>query len=727
MFSIEVPTTFVPDWIAKDQSFSFLAVNHNRIDCSIFVKAGDTITINNVSTDNVHFRIYNDSMIKEYSTLLNVADGKVSHVVQHDGVPFFDCQLNGMDYSAEIEIDTIRPLPKYVYGTDSHLVWNDYEPFALLISNYVQILVPFVDRDIVLNSNIDSILEWYEDVITFFDNLVGLTNEYLHVNQVNANSNKRFFVKANIITLGINYYDRYHIAQGTESVALFLNPVPTNWEGLREIAHAYDFHFIRSGPVPLLRVWNTILCDSYQNLYLTRDEKSVNSPSALSVGQTIVNKIKNLESVNVFSDNEKLAIFSYIMDIDPQVFAKINESWRYWRLGNVIGNEYFLPNEFALPMQMWWLMYSQFDIRPIFESILMPCDDWMINEDNRLNSKPAMIFCGMFDDDFDVPLQLKSIDENPKNTTDVIIDIDIKDFNQIANQMLRLRVGNRIAYSFTITSVTFSIHVICGIYKIDMPRGYEQKTYKIVTSDHENYLLAHKNYTRQCRIKYYEQNEYSYLQNEFGRFYGFNDSNVGTMQVDYLSNILNITNVNPDPNSGYLNNMYIRFALQNKIILDITGVNMQFKIQTNNFNVGDTLIIRHLQGNLNRMNFMSQITTQMEYTITFKGVKVFNDFIENVENNLLNKIDKCAKYFENNLLYITNDNLFWDSIYSAILQFDTQKHYLLKKYDKFLPLRFRIRQQQTINIMLICVIISAIILFIIIFIIFIIVYKKSSF
>jgi hypothetical protein len=723
MFSIQVPTTFVPDWITFDHSYSFLAVNHNRVDCSIFVKAGDTITISNLSADDVHFRIYNDDLVTEYERFLNISDGKVSHVVQHDGVPFFDCQLNGFSYSVDIELDTIRPLPKYVYGLDSQLIWNDNEPFALLISNFIQLLVPFVDRDIVLNSNIDNILEWYEDVITYYDNLTGLNHDYHHVNLVNANSNKRFFAKANRSTVGWDYFNRYHMAQGGDSISrLFLNPGPTNWEGLRQIANAYEFHFGRTGPVPLNDVWNTILCDSYQNFYLTKDEKWVNISS---VGHAIVNKIENSEPFTTYSNVEKLAIFSYIMDVDPQIFTKINENWRYWRLGNSIGNQYFLPNEFALPMQVWWIMFSRFDIRPIFESILMPCDDWMINEDNRLNSKPALIFSGLLDHESEVPLQLNSVDKNPQNITDVIVNIDINDFHQIENKMLHLRVGNTIVYSFAISSSTFTIRVLCGIYKIDMPRGHDHETYKIITSDYENYLVARKNYTRQCHIKYYEQNQHSYLQNEFGRFYGINDINVGTLQINYLNNTLNIITINPTPNSGWGNNMYIRFKFHNEIIFSITGLNMKFVSSTFNLSFNDILTIRHNQGNLNRMNFMSQTGVLMDYKITPKGVIILNSSIETVEKNLLNKIDNCVKYFENNLLHITNDNLFWDSIYSAILQCPIQKYYLLNKYNNFLPIRFRTKQQ-IINIDFIYMIISAIILFVIMFVIFIVFYKKSS-
>jgi hypothetical protein len=737
---IQVPPTLVPAWIGNDHMY--MAVNHNRYDCGIYVLAGDIIKVK-VSHDDVRFNLWNDNSQTELNVTLsahdmNNSDDYFEHVVEYDSVPFFECMLNGVEYTAQITPTTTRSLPKFVYGQTNEFEWPDDAPFAILVSDYIQILVPKIDRSVLTDvPTINSILAWYEDVINFYDSLVGLTNATITVNDnlLNSNPNKRFFAKANISGAGGGYYSQFTMGENGPSVARFyLRPLPINWGGLHEIAHAYDFEFVRSGPVPLNEVWNNILCDAYQSRYLDLDEKSVNTPNALDVGQNIIQKIENNENFNKYSFFEKLAIFSYIMELDSNIFVKINRDWRAHRLGQDIGNLYFLPvQKFVPPMQVWWITHSQFDLIPVFNTVLLPCDDWQIKEYNRLTTnKPTVIFWGMFDDDATIPLELKSINENSMATGIVTITIHIANFLDIRGQIMTLIAGSQTTLSFIITESSFDISVVSGIYKVFMPRGKGYLTYTITTSDYENYLLVQKNSHRECHI-YYNAQYNSFLCSEFGRFYGLNDRNAGFLNVNYTTKRFEILSINPFINTNFGDQVYTSFTLStsntknnvkdefNVMSLDMPytrHVYYDLDIKDNNVY---TWTIYHAQSNMNRMNFLSQLLLRQQYVFTLYGVSRQGlNANQSAKNNLKIKIQNCIHYIDNSQLKLpfNVDNLFSDSIYAAINKLDFEdKNELLQKYQNYLPVRFQLLTPSPVNLIVFYVIAAIVVLLLIIFII----------
>ncbi|AGR57157.1 VEF [Choristoneura rosaceana nucleopolyhedrovirus] len=744
MITIQVLPTIVPAWIGNDHTF--MAVNHNRYDCGIYLRAGDTIRVK-VSHDDVSFNLWNDDSETEQNLTLSAhdmgdPDDYFEYVVEHDSVPFFECLLNGVEYTAQIWASTTRQLPKFTHGVSDGFEWPDEAPFALLNSNYIQILVPFVDRPVLADAlTINSILAWYEEVITFYDALIGLEVDVAIVPDDGGrdkNVNKRFFAKANISSPGAAYYGQLAMGESGSSVERFyLRPLPTNWGGLHEIAHAYDFHFVRSGPVPLNEVWNNILCDAYQSRYLELDEKSVNSPNALTMGRTILRKILNNETFDSYSLFEKLAVFSYIMDMDAGVFARINREWRAHRLGEPIGNAHFLPTlHFVPPMQMWWAALSQLDLVPVFSTVLLPCDDWQLKERNRLAiDRPAVIFKGLFDADAPVPLALKTIHEDPNATGDAIITIHIADFADIVGQTMSLVAGAQIAHTFQLTTPSFTIRVVSGIYKMLMPRGRGNITYTITTSDYENYLLVQKNYRRECHVHYCAQYS-SFLSSEFGRFYGLNDRNGGFLCVDYTAKRIKILSINPSVNWNFNDAIYTSFSLldtsaNNKVEdeFHIVARNMPYTQHVYaDLKLGGIYAwtIFHVQGNMERMNFMLQNSLRVDYEFTRYGVARRNvDAAQAAKQHLRDKIKNCVDYINESQVRLFNvDNLFADSIYAAVNQFDDEeKKILLCEYQNYLPLRFRSAAaptSPTLLYALIAIIVAAIA------IIFLILYKSMA-
>ncbi|AAP29820.1 enhancin-like [Choristoneura fumiferana multiple nucleopolyhedrovirus] len=745
MIPIQVPPTVVPAWIGNERMF--MAVNHNRYDCGIYLRAGDSIRVK-VSHNDVSFNLWNDDSETEQNLTLSAhdmsdPDDYFEHVVEHDSVPFFECLLNGNEYTAQIWASTTRQLPKFTHGVSDRFEWPDKAPFALLSSKYIQILVPFIDRPVLADAvTIDSILAWYEDVITFYDALIGLDVDVATVPKDRGrdkNVNKRFFAKANISGSGAAYYNNLTMGQSNSSVEHFyLRPLPTNWGGLHEIAHAYDFHFVRSGPVPLNEVWNNILCDAYQSRYLELDEKSVNSPNSLTMGRNIVRKIENgkvFDSYNLF---EKLAVFSYIMDMDAGVFARINREWRAYQLGEPIGNEHFLPRHFVPPMQTWWAELSQLDLVPLFSTMLLPCDDWQLKERNRLAvDRPAVIFQGLFDADAPVPLALKTIHEDPNATGEATITIHIADFGDIAGQTMSLVAGAQIAHSFRLTAPSFTIRVVSGIYKVFMPRGRGNLTYTITTSNYENYLLVHKNYCCECHVHYSAQNS-SFLSSEFGRFYGLNDRNGGFLCVDYIHKQIKILSINPSVNWNYNDTIYVMFSLfdttdNNKVEDEfrIVGRNMPYTQHVYaDLKIGGVYAwtIFHQQASMERMNFMLQDTHRVDYEFTRYGVARRGiDAAHTARQRLLTKIKNCVDYINKSQLRLFNvDNLFADSIYAAVNQFDDDedKKILLREYQNYLPLRFRPAVAAPSGPILLYAIIAVIVA--VVAIIFLILYKNMA-
>ncbi len=286
--SIDISVLENPRWLRKAGMSK--GIDHDRQALNFILPAGNGFRIRQTNknfTQSLTLRLLNDDHVNEsaYSILPARYGWKnISH--SSTSVLFIDTPYveGHQDKGAMpvIEIDwhpgDIKELPRYRRGDNEAAFFRTWDgedaEFALLESDYIRILVPKKDKNVVRHldqhnknpTTIDKLLDHYDTVIPFFNKLAGL--DFDAKQPWNRNPKNKYFAKADKSGPGTGYYGNHWTAEsgGSDSVATFWLLDKDNWGRLHEIAHGYQGHFLHDGLFH--EVWNNIYAASWQNAQL---------------------------------------------------------------------------------------------------------------------------------------------------------------------------------------------------------------------------------------------------------------------------------------------------------------------------------------------------------------------------------------------------------------------------------------------------------------------------
>jgi len=176
-------------------------------------------------------------------------------------VVFVNCTFDDQSIFIEYELNqdnVSMPLKHYKSKIKVDEPIDENEHFVFVEGDQIQLLVPRQDLanlNMILKRDytFDSLNDYYNDVINFFDNMTGVK------------FGRKYFAKADRSGRGMAYYGRFFMAQTASSLTdFFLTFGPGNWGCLHEISHSYDANFIGNIQFDFGEVWNNIFCDYYQ-------------------------------------------------------------------------------------------------------------------------------------------------------------------------------------------------------------------------------------------------------------------------------------------------------------------------------------------------------------------------------------------------------------------------------------------------------------------------------
>ncbi|MFQ6835536.1 MAG: toxin Cry1Ac domain D-VI-related protein [Enterococcus faecalis] len=253
---------------------------HDRQDLGIQIEKGTKIKIKQTNPnfkEKLILRLLNDDSHTESSVAFS--DSEVTLTASALSVPFIDTPNMQKDNTVpvvEFIIEgTKRELPKYQKNTDKinfSNKWNKEKGFALIQGKRFQTLFPEVNREQVIGSDLDKVIQLYdEDIIGYYNQLIGLSDH--SENPVNQASDRRYFYKADQHGAGGLYYGELWSAQSNASADAWLSD---GWGVLHETGHGYQGSFMNRG-MNTGEVWNNIYGVVYNYKHMGKEKADQNS------------------------------------------------------------------------------------------------------------------------------------------------------------------------------------------------------------------------------------------------------------------------------------------------------------------------------------------------------------------------------------------------------------------------------------------------------------------
>ncbi|MEC5317305.1 toxin Cry1Ac domain D-VI-related protein [Enterococcus casseliflavus] len=253
---------------------------HDRQDLGVQLEKGSKIKIKqtnpNFKEDLDLYLLTNDSETETYTT---VSTNEIEVTAKDLCVPFIETpytQENGEKPTVEVEIEGgKRELPKYNLETSFEEFsdkWNTNKGYALLQGSRFQTLFPEGDQEEVLSTDLDNVIDLYDnDIIGFYNELIGLSDQA--TDPINQTPNRRYFYKADIHGAGSLYYGGSWVAESSDTATTYLTD---SWGALHETGHGYQGSFMNNG-MSTGEVWNNIYGVIYDYNHLGKEEADQNS------------------------------------------------------------------------------------------------------------------------------------------------------------------------------------------------------------------------------------------------------------------------------------------------------------------------------------------------------------------------------------------------------------------------------------------------------------------
>ncbi|APQ97147.1 putative mucin/carbohydrate-binding domain-containing protein [Clostridium botulinum] len=559
MYTLEDPT-----WLRKT-GFS-KGLGHDKQDLGIILPANVQLTIRQVNPNfrgNLTVRLLNDNNQHETSKTFNQTSITIS--TPYSSVPFVDTVYGGSE-KPKIEYrvtSSMQTLPIYKRGQNQQSFFNEWDkalvPFALVIDDYFQLLVPQKDKAYMKNmkyfSSIDQLILYYREIFEYYNKLAGIS---FNTNvQTDKNVPNKYFIKADKSGPGGGYYGGNHTAETSDSVASFW--LTRGWGALHEIGHGYQDDFTRG------EVWNNIYAHSLQkkdpNVNIFKSGWLYDYGRKDAVDNN-VNKLwhQDKAAFNTWGLREQL--YGYVLMKDKagdDSFTHFNQEYR--KLANTPGFNTSDYKQFDLISKAYGEI-SKLDFTPVIESFGGVMTSWQKEENRYKNYKPVAPLNEVVPTNqvsqiqqslkLETPLSLVTTDDLAATGLkgDVTLNFKIDDFNQIKNQTLYIMNREKEVKKVVITNPTLSLGQLpVGIYTIYSTNSSN----KLYTFD--NHYLKVKEANNSVTLNYKLRTK-STLVNQEIDFLGISDNLFATVTVDLENQKLNVKVLNKTPHDYFPNEQY---------------------------------------------------------------------------------------------------------------------------------------------------------------------------
>ena len=679
---------------------------HDSQMLGLYLKENGSISVKEIGTNHnltLNF-LNNDSQTEKKYTLSNNYQEITS---TYSGVPFIKTVYDIKDtikIGIRINNDNVLDLPYYHYLDNQDNFYQKWEnntnSYSVIESNYITLLVPYYDRDKLINyytnshSSLDSFLIYWQKVIDTFDSFLGL--EINPDNALNQNVRTKYLVKANKNGYGSAYYAWDHVGIHSESVAPFFS---MEWGSLHEIAHGYQGSL--GNNLELEEVSNNILAyyvQTNKDIYIYNN----NWLGKIEDIEQDINRLrKNGTTFKQLNLHDRLYVLINLLNTyDAQkTYAEINRLWREAKFNN----EKITDEE--VYVKAFYNLYKV-NIIPYLES-------WGIDINNNIKefTSNAILLTNPYDVTNDLTLsnEIKNIynlkgiysliDYNKINnnsfTNDLNININIDSINELINKKIIIK-GNNVYNEIPIESNNIIVtNLPIGIYEVILPTPINNN----YSFEKYNYLIINKEQTSNLNANYTLDIENSLFNDNIIKLNGLGDQTFAT--IEFTNNNIIIDIKGNTPHSYYNDSLYASIKVydpSNVLIYskDFIGNQSLDKVTAKlKYQDGTRIEIYHDEAEsrlitysklLNIIEDNLKVTNKNNVFITTKYGLYLNEDIS--YKNLLNKIDLYANQLMNNLSYIelNNKELFYlekKELLSSILRLnneDMNEFYAKYKY-----------------------------------------------
>ncbi|NFJ85175.1 enhancing factor [Clostridium botulinum] len=653
----EMYTLEDPAWLRKT-GFS-KGIGHDKQDLGIILPANVQLTIRQVNPNfrgNLTVRLLNDNNQHETSKTFNQTSITIS--TPYSSVPFVDTVYGGSE-KPKIEYrvtSSMQTLPIYKRGQNQQSFFNEWDkasaPFALVIDDYFQLLVPQKDKAYMKNmkdfSSIDKLILYYREVFEYYNKLAGIS---FNTNvQTDKNVPNKYFIKADKSGPGGGYYGGNHTAETSDSVASFW--LTKGWGALHEIGHGYQNDFTRG------EVWNNIYAHSLQKK--DPDVDILKNGWLYDYGRknTVDNNVNKLwhqdkAAFNTWGLREQL--YGYVLMKDKagdDSFTHFNQEYR--KLANTPGFNTSDYKQFDLVSKAYGEI-SKLDFTPVIESFEGVMTSWQKEENRYKNYKPVAPLNEVVPTSqvsqiqqslkLETPLSLVTTDDLTATGLkgDVTLNFKIDDFNQIKNEALYIMNGDKEVKKVVITNPTLSLGQLpVGIYTIYSTNS-SNKLYIL-----DNHYLKVKEANNNVTLNYKLRTK-STLVNQEIDFLGISDNLFATATMDLENQKLNVKVLNKTPHDYFPNEQYAKIEIldQNNNVTYtkvITGTNAVLEDSKQTLKEGYKIRVYHCEpSRLKIRDNKTALTNNKTNTliVTSQGLKNEN-LNQNLNQELAGRIDNFA-------------------------------------------------------------------------------------
>ncbi|MCW6068563.1 M60 family metallopeptidase [Clostridium sporogenes] len=697
LYNLENPTWF------RKTGFS-RGLGHDKQDLGIILPANVQLTIKQVNPNfkgNLTVRLLNDNNQHETSKTFNQSAITIS--TPYSSIPFVDT-VYGDGEKPKIEYrvtSSMQTLPIYKRGQNEQSFFNQWDkaavPFALVIDDYFQLLVPQKDKAYMKNmkdfSSIDQLILYYREIFEYYNKLAGIS---FNTNvQTDKNVPNKYFIKADKSGPGGGYYGGNHTAETSDSVASFW--LSKGWGALHEIGHGYQDDLTRG------EVWNNIYAHSLQkkdpDVDIFRNGWLYDYGRKDSVDNN-VNKLwhQDKAAFNTWGLREQL--YGYVLLKDKAgdaSFTHFNQEYR--KLANTPGFNTSDYKQFDL-ISKYYGEISELDFTPVIESLGGAMTSWQKEENRYKNYKPVAPLNEVIPTSqvsqiqqslkLETPLSLVTTDDLAKTGLkgNVTLNFKIDDFNQIKNQTLYIMNGEKEVKKVVITNQNISLGQLpVGIYTIYSTN----RSNKLYTLD--NHYLKVKEVNNNVTLNYKLRTK-STLVNQEIDFLGISDNLFATATVDLENEKLNINVFDKSPHYYFPNEEYVKIEILDKnnnvtYRKSITGTNAVLESSSQTLKEGYKIRVYHREpSRLKIRDNKTALTNNQTNTliVTSQGLKNEN-LNQNLNQELAGRIDSFAAKINDEKLMAKSDCA--ESKIELKLAIDALteplKSEMLKKYKDLLP------------------------------------------
>ncbi|KEI78924.1 enhancing factor [Clostridium botulinum A2 117] len=652
LYTLENPTWFKKTGFSK-------GLGHDKQDLGIILPANVQLTIRQVNPNfrgNLTVRLLNDNNQHETSKTFNQTSITIS--TPYSSVPFVDTVYGGSE-KPKIEYrvtSSMQTLPIYKRGQNQQSFFNEWDkasaPFALVIDDYFQLLVPQKDKAYMKNmkdfSSIDKLILYYREVFEYYNKLAGIS---FNTNvQTDRNVPNKYFIKADKSGPGGGYYGGNHTAETSDSVASFW--LTKGWGALHEIGHGYQNDFTRG------EVWNNIYAHSLQKK--DPDVDILKNGWLYDYGKkgTVDNNVNKLwhqdkAAFNTWGLREQL--YGHVLMKDKagdDSFTYFNQQYR--KLANTPGFNTSDYKQFDLVSKAYGEI-SKLDFTPVIESFGGAMTDWQKEENRYKNYRPVAPLNEVVPTSqvsqiqqslkLETPLSLVTTDDLAATGSkgDVTLNFKIDDFNQIENETLYIMNGEKEVKKVVITNPTLSLGQLpVGIYTIYSTNSSN----KLYTLD--SHYLKVKEANNNITLNYKLRTK-STLVNQEIDFLGISDNLFATATVDLENQKLNVKVLTNTPHDYFPNEQYAKIEIldQNNNVTYtkvITGTNAVLEDSKQTLKEGYKIRVYHCEpSRLKIRDNKTALTNNRTNTliVTSQGLKNEN-LNQNLNQELAGRIDNFA-------------------------------------------------------------------------------------